>query len=255
MEIQKVIQTIQDLCQKTVNRGCTEAEAMAAAHKIGQLMKVYNLSMDKVFLGEAKCVDGVIPTGRKRRHPIDLCVTAIAEFCDCRIWYGWEKAYHLFGLSTDVEMAKYLYGIIWDAMNTATTGYKDSESYKLGKGSYDIRCPRKKLSVSFQKGMSGRISHRLREMMHTRHVEERQEAPVIMEVDAITGKSVNTGTSLITVKRDKVKDAFEQLGIRLKKAARNPSYNDRSAFSKGQEAGDKVNLNRPLPGNVVGYLN
>jgi hypothetical protein len=251
MEIQKVIQTIQDLCRKTVRNGCTENEAMSAAEKIGQLMKVYNLSMDKVFLGETKCIQSAIETGRRRRHPIDGCVKAIAEFCDCRVWfsgYG-QKSYQLFGLPTDIEMAKYLYGIVFDAMETAIAEFKGSEAYQLSQGNFGIKTSRKTLSVSFQKGMASRIYHRLVEMMDIRHEEESSEAPDIIDPD--TGLS--TGTSLIVVKRDKVKSEFEQLGIRLKKAATSASYNDRSAFSKGQEAGNKVNLNRPI-GRTTGYL-
>ncbi len=252
MEIQQAIKAIQDLCRKTVRNGCTESEAMAAAHKIGQLMKVYNLSMDKVFLGETKCIAGEIPTGRRRRHPIDGCVKAIAEFCDCRIWVsGWKiKSYQLFGLPTDVEMAKYLYGIVLDAMETAIIEFKKTESYQLGIGNYNYKTHRKTLSVSFQKGMASRIHHRLVEMMDCRHVEENQEAPDIIDPD--TGKS--TGTSLIVVKKNKVETEFEQLGIRLRKAARSQCFNDSSAFSKGQEAGNKVNLSRPIGGQVTGYL-
>ena len=99
MELQRVIQTIRDLTRKTTQKGCTEAEALAAARKVGELLKVYNLSIDRVFLGESKCIKAEILTNRRRKHPIDNCVMAIAEFgfpiinlC-CIISLDWSQTY------------------------------------------------------------------------------------------------------------------------------------------------------------------
>ena len=258
MEIQSVIQNIRDLTKKTMTNGCTEAEAMSAARKIGDLMKVYNLTMDRVFLGESKCITGVIETGKKRRHPIDGCVVSIAEFCDCRIWCshsgtgGWsptgrwssDKDYKIFGLESDVDMAKYLYSIVWDAMETATAEYKASDAYLAGKDLYGWGVSRKRLSVSFQRGMARRISQRLQEMMENRHREEDDESPLLE----------STGTSLVVVKRKKVEDEFESLGVILTKAAHVDHKIDHKSYNAGSNAGDKVNLNRPLAGKVMGYL-
>lgn len=245
MEIQQVIRNIQSLCRKTVTNGCSEAEAMSAARKIGDLMKVYNLTMDKVFLGETKCITGRMETGRRRRHPVDGCVVAIAEFCDCRVWLSkLDKCYEIFGLEPDVEMAKYLYSIVWCAMETATAQYKQSAAYLAGKGTYSFPVSRKRLSVSFQKGMARRIYHRLQEMKDERRGEEDVESPIL----------ASSGTSLVVLKRNKVDEEFKQLSVRLTKAPRSKSSFDKQAFGAGKEAGDKVNLNRPLAGKVVGYL-
>lgn len=246
VEIQQVIKNIRELTNKTVRNGCTEAEAMSAARKIGDLMKVYNLTMDKVFLGESKCITGTIETGRQRRHPIDSCVVSIAEFCDCRVWFSWEKCYKVFGLEPDVNMAKYLYSIVWDAIETATIEYKQSTQYKLGLGIYDIPTSRKRLSISFQRGMSSRIYRRLHDMMLQRHYEEDEESPL---VDIGGG-----GTSLVVVKRNKVETEFEKLNLHMRKAAHTERKIDHKAYAFGGVAGDKVNLNRPLAGKVVGYL-
>jgi hypothetical protein len=244
MEIQKVIGLIRELTKKTVGNGCTEAEAFSAARKVGELLKVYNLSMDKVFLGESKCVTDSIPTGRQRRHPIDYCVVAIAEFCDCRIWFshspfpGQYREYKVFGLETDVEMCKYLYNMVYNAIEGETARFKQTDVYTKG-----VR--RKQLSVSFQKGMSVRISNRLQNMMILRHKEETQEGVAFAEA---------TGTSLVVVKRNKVEDEFEALNLGLRKAARAAfSVND-TAYGHGQQAGERVNLNRPMGGEAVGLL-
>jgi hypothetical protein len=245
MEIQKVIQMIQDLCRKTVRNGCTESEAMSAAEKIGDLMKVYNLSMDRVFLGETNCVQESIPTDRLRRHPIDGCVVGIAEFCDCHVWYnkGYQRNnYYVFGLPPDVEMMKYLYNMIMSAMDTSLAAYKLSDLYIAGKNEYGYKVSKKSLSNSFQKGMAGRISHRLGVMTRSRHAEEE-----VMPIPS-------TGTSLVLVKQNKVRQEFEGLGIRLRKAHQSWHHPDQSAYKQGQAAGESVNLSRPMGGKVVGLL-
>lgn len=248
MEINRVIENIRALTNKTVANGCTEAEAIAAAMKIGELLKVYNLSMDKVFIGNAKCITGSIDTGQRRRHPVDGCVVAIAGFCDCRVWFGHtldNSIYNFFGLETDVEMAKYLYTVIRSAILAETGRYKRSDAY------INTQYHRKRLSVSFQKGMAHRISARLNEMKKTRHEEEEQESMVIHPMLAMT-----PGTSLVLVKRKKVDDEFEQLNLGLRRAACNHHAGLNSdAYYDGVAAGDKVNLNRPINGQPAGYLN
>ncbi|RYJ03496.1 MAG: DUF2786 domain-containing protein, partial [Acetobacteraceae bacterium] len=55
-ELAKVKARIRALAAKTVERGCSEAEAMAAAAKVGELLEVYGLSMSEVELREEACV-------------------------------------------------------------------------------------------------------------------------------------------------------------------------------------------------------
>src|ERR1700748_2874066 len=85
-EGEKVKARIRALAEKTVSNGCTEAEAMAAAEMVGRLLERYALSMEEIDVREALCVHVEVPIGGKQRRPIDGCVTAIARFCDCRVW-------------------------------------------------------------------------------------------------------------------------------------------------------------------------
>lgn len=245
MEINKIIDLIRDLTKKTVRNGCTEAEAFSAATKIGELLKVYNLSMDKVFLGETKCLTGEVDTGRQSRHPIDGCLIAIAEFCDCFVWHHKEykanSSYKFFGLETDVEMVKYLYSMILQAIETETGKFKLAPAY------VNADMHRKRLTSSFQKGMVGRISSRLSKMTRQRQNEETEE-------EILVPNGTSTQTSLIVVKRNKVKDEYEKLSLGLRK---HQSVNHRihlSAYDAGKAAGEKINLNRPINVQVAGYL-
>jgi hypothetical protein len=135
-------------------------------------------------------------------------------------------------------MAQYLYGLIFAAMDSETENYKRSEHYQDG-GNY-----RKSLTVSFQKGMAGRIHKRLQEMKVVRKSNESREDVCLQ----------TTGTSLIAVKIDKVKNEFEQLHLNIRRAACTRPRVRYDSYQRGQEAGGRINLNRPMPSNVVGYL-
>ena len=251
MEIQKVIETIHHLTNVTTKRGATEGEAWVAARKIGELLKIYNLSMDRVFLGETKCVTLKVETEGYSRRPIDSCVVAIAEYCDCRVWFDHQynratgkrlnSVYCFFGLPTDTEMAKYLYTIIREAIETETEDFKQTDTYLYP--SRNTRRYRKTLTTNFQRAMAHRISARLTEMTQERQVEESVNIP-------------GTGTSLVLVKLDKVKDEFEELNLHLKRCASAGSRYDHDAREAGREAGDRVNFNRPVNGgsNIAGFL-
>ena len=80
------------MAEKTVSNGCTEAEAMAAAGMVGRLLERYALSMEEIDVREERCVQIAVPIGGKQRRPIDGCVTAIARFCDCKVWISRDDA-------------------------------------------------------------------------------------------------------------------------------------------------------------------
>ena len=111
-ELSRVKARIKALAEKTVSNGCTEAEAMAAAEMVGRLLERYALSMEEIDVREQRCVQVEVPIGGKRRRPIDACVTAIARFCDCKVWVSRDTvmpSYVFFGFDADTAMASYLF--------------------------------------------------------------------------------------------------------------------------------------------------
>ena len=102
---------IQALRAKTVENGCTEQEALAAA-KVADLLDQHDLSLSDVEIREESCERAVVETWHRQRVPLDGCVNAIAAFCDCRVWREknseGEHRYVFFGLSPDVAVAQYV---------------------------------------------------------------------------------------------------------------------------------------------------
>ena len=64
------------LAAKTIANGCTEAEALAAAAKVAELLDRHALSMSDVEIRASPCVEAAFETARKKRVPLDGCVGA-----------------------------------------------------------------------------------------------------------------------------------------------------------------------------------
>jgi Protein of unknown function (DUF2786) len=227
-ELTRVKARIKALADKTVSNGCTEAEAMAAAEMVGRLLEQYALSMEEIDVREERCVQVEIPIGGRRRRPIDGCVTAIARFCDCKVWVARDTmmpSYVFFGFDADTVLAGYLFNVIDRAMVTALTAFRVTHPRLRGVG---LRAA----SRSFQQGMAARIADRLDEMHRQR--------------DANVAAQRSTGTALIVVKQQVVEDAFRGTEIRLVVAAGLNRARLNAAFRHGLAAGDRVNLNRPV---------
>jgi hypothetical protein len=233
-EIENVRNKIRQLCNRTVENGCSEKEAFNAATIAGNLLKAYNLSMSEVFLGQQSCITKSYQTDRQRRHPVDGCATAIANFCDCKVWVSkphWGNlSYNFFGLEQDVEMACYLLDMVIKACEQETNAFKQSEHYS---NSYHHG---KTVTVSFQKGLAARVGARLNEMRETRREEE------LAETVMIEGQT----KAIVHLKHTKVEDEFGKLGMRLRSASRSAGRLSGDAYSHGQSAGNRVNLNRPI---------
>lgn len=234
-ELTRVKARIRALTEKTVSNGCTEAEAMAAAEMAGRLLERYALSMDEIEVREARCVQAEIPLAGRQRRPIDGCVPAVARFCGCKVWLSRDEAgarYVFFGFESDVALATYLFSVIDRGMQTELDRFRRANATLRG-------VPLRQASVSYQQGMAGRIAERLETMLVAREA----------EVSARRSDS----TALMIVKHQIVEDAFRQTTIRLV-SARRAGVRANGAYRQGYEAGDRINLNRPVNGGAHDML-
>jgi hypothetical protein len=246
-ELNRVKARIKALTEKTVANGCTEAEAMSAAEMVGRLLERYALSMDEIEVRAARCVEVEVSIGGKRRRPIDGCVPAIARFCDCKVWLAHAvegvpngngasarpRRYIFFGFETDAALARYLYEVINHAIAFETASFKRTNP--------KLRAIRlRKSTASFQHGLVARVAARLKTMHNEREASVRAQRV--------------TGTALILVKHQVVEEAFREANVRLvSMTAIGPSVITR-AYRDGWEAGERVNLGRPITGEGRGHL-
>lgn len=216
---------IQALRAKTVENGCTEQEALAAAAKVAELLDQHDLSLTDVEIREEPCERAVVETYRRQRVPLDGCVNAIAAFCDCRVWREknsrGENRYVFFGLSPDVAVAHYIADLVSTAMTVEAGRFKRTAGYLRYRPD-----ARRAVSASFLHGMAASIGEKLTAMKHER--------------DAM---NASTGRALIVVKQAVVDEELAKLGLRFGKARATGRRVAATAFEAGQAAGRNLRIN------------
>ncbi len=218
-DIDRLRHRIRALRQKTVERGCTEEEALAAAAKVDELLVRHGLTLSELDVRAQTC-DGIgIDTDRKRRSAIDDSVGAIAAFCDCRVWFETARGGLIrivfFGLPADVTVAHYLYDLIATTVDCETAAFKRSDLYMNHPANFRASATR-----SFQHGIVHSIVGRLTELHRARD----------------SGRS--SGRDLVPVKASVIEAELAKLGMAFE--TRSPGGKRRflaQAYDAGREAG------------------
>lgn len=210
---------IQGLRAKTTDNGCTEAEALSAAAKVAELLDRYDLSFTDVEIRHATCERLEYETRHNKRIPLEDCIGAVANFCDCRVWR--EKApagdprYVFFGLRSDIEAAHYLTELIDLAVRSELGRYKTSREYKQFRHQ-----DRHLANASFTLGMITSIAEKLTAMKAGRD------------------KANNdAGRHLVVLKSALVDAELDRLDLRLETVRRQRRMVSPDAYDAGGAAG------------------
>jgi len=221
-ELDKLLQRIRALRAKTVEQGCTEQEALAAAEKVAELLDRHGLTLSELDMRRQACEGAGIATDRKRRAPIDDCVPAIGNFFDCRHW-GETAAdgtlhYVFFGMPADVQAALYLYDLVVLAFASETAQFQAGTFYQTAHSSQ-----RRSATSSFQLGLARGIVGKLSALREARQAAMR----------------VGSGRDLVPIKASIVETELSRLGLTLRRktVTRRSVLSD--PYAAGQEAGRK----------------
>lgn len=210
---------IQGLRAKTTDNGCTEAEALSAAAKVAELLDRYDLSLTDVEIRDAACERLEYEARHKKRIPLEDCIGAIANFCDCRVWR--EKTptghprYIFFGLRSDIEAAHYLTELIDLAVRSELGRYKTSREYQQFRHQ-----DRHVANASFTLGMVISIAEKLTAMKAGRDQANN-----------------NAGRHLVVLKSAVVEAELARLDLKLKTVQRPTRMVSPDAFDAGGAAG------------------
>jgi hypothetical protein len=221
-DLDKLKGRLQALRAKTIDNGCTEEEALAAAAKVAELLDRHDLSLSDLEIREEQCEQSAVATNRKQRQPISACVPAIADYCDCKVWREKDAdgriRYVFFGLRPGIEMAHYVYDVISVAMQAAWVRYAGER--RLIRYGQDEK-------GSFLFGMAVSVAAKLGAMK--------------MERDAAI--RVNSGRDLVVVRHAIVEAEFAKLDLTLRRGGVSGKKVAAGAFEAGQAAGQAVVLN------------
>lgn len=216
-------------------RGATEAEAMAALAKADKLMEEHGLTEADLEVAEAKrdMRHGEFKYGIKTQRPCaKWCSKTIGQFCGVRTWYSsTTQTSNGFGFNGDVEMYEFLLKLVHDSMNREWKDYLPRNPKREG-----LSCHTE--YWSFMYGMADRVNEKIHELMEAREV-----------------KTDSTGTDLVVKKMEVVEAGLKEVlpDVQLRKTRSRGTQVERSAEAAGREAGDRVNLNRPLKSGPGGW--
>ena len=229
--LDKLRTRIQGLRAKTIDNGCTEGEALAAAAKVAELLDRYDLSLSDVEIREAPCERREYETHRKKRIPLDDCIGAIADFCDCRVWReknaAGEARYVFFGLRSDIEVAHYLTEVIDAAVRSELGRYKTTAEYQRFRHQ-----DRHVANASFALGMVASIADKLVAMKAGR--------------DEVNN---GTGRGLVVLKAAVVDTEMEKLDLKLRTVSSRSRMVSPDAYDAGGVAGASLAINPAIRGS------
>lgn len=212
---------IQALRAKTLDNGCTEAEALLAAAKVAELLDRYDLSLTDLEIRAAHCERRIFEDTRNKRIPIGECIGAIAAFCNCRVWRektaGKAYRYVFFGLPADIDAALYLTELIDMAIRTELSRFKTTPAYAGFR-----HADRHLANASFALGMAASIADRL----------------AAMQAD----RKIGSGRDLFVVKTALVDAELATLDVQLRETISNPRMISPEAYGAGEVAGTAVGI-------------
>jgi hypothetical protein len=219
------LKRIRDLLAKTVENGCTEAEAKAAAAAVDRLLALYEIDLDEVAVREMDLVQITVPGGT---HAVCTAALNIARFCDCKAWTTNKRTSIVYyGFQVDTEIAEYLTMLFMRAIDSEVSNFSafNMEYNSLGKSG------RNEMLHSFRQGMATRLGDRLKDLKSRRDFTQR-----------------GTGTDLVAIKMPLVEQGFNELGIHLGGAVRTRGARNADAYNAGKTAADGVAINQGIAG-------
>lgn len=233
-ELAKVKARIRALAARTVDRGCSEAEALAAAAKVGELLDVYGLTMSEVELREEACVERRLPPQGTAGTALRWLLPSLLRFCECRGWTDGRHDIVLFGLEPDVQMAEYLLHVVAGALRFEENRFRVGRDYREAAA----RTTPQAVLRSYRYGFADRVAKRLDAMTAARGQAQEARRAAAMGASA--------STALVLAKERKLEEGVRQLGVRLRTVRSTATVRDRGAYGRGAEAGGRVGLERPV---------
>ena len=213
---------IRALMARTVNNGCTEAEAREAAAAVDRLLSKYEIDLDEVTVKEQEIVR--LDVKDTAHHAVGYAAHRIAAFTDCKTWTSHTSLVY-FGFQVDTEIAEYLTHIFFRALDREEMNYTMFNP-ELAEAAGRVRAD---MLSSFRIGMAVRLGERLSELKSARDFARR-----------------TTGTDLVLIKSPLVDAAFEALGLKWGRARGGRGIRNTDAYVAGRKAAEGVAISQGI---------
>jgi hypothetical protein len=235
VERESVLKKIQALMAKTVEKGCTEEEMMAALAKAQALRDAYCVTEAELNLTkEEKAILRREPPGTKDPHRIKwFLLGSVSKFCNCK---GWRRRRDeggglvFCGLPSDAQHASWMLDTLTNFVQTALVDFlMDAQPSNED---------RREAIRSFVLGCTDRICQRLDEL--------REQSDELREQSATVAAS--NARALVVVKDAAVQAKIKELGLHFYCGSGGYGAGDSSSYKAGGAAGNRASFGRPVSG-------
>ena len=230
-EREALLTKIRGLLAKTVENGCTEAEAFAALDKARAWMDAHEITeADLQLTKEEAAVIRAYSRPNDKHHIRNSLAVGIAEFCDCEYWsmpklvkagrrntYEWTT--NFCGLLADVEFAHSLLATL--------EGFVRHELVKHLLNDHSSADNRSRKINGFVEGCCSRINQRLHEL-----------------VEQSKTLASSNSTALVVLKGAPIAAKMKADGIRIRACSGSGRATDDGSYAAGRAAGDRASFSR-----------
>lgn len=231
--MESVLNKINALLNKTIENGATEAEAASALAMAQRLMTQHMIEAHQLaeHAKDKTCKQITIPMF-KTPYDTKALNGYISDAFDCKCW--WQdrtRTVHFFGFGEDARLAAYFYNYLNNVIVNDAYRFHHSREYRRQRAT---GYHGKTILASFRKGMIIRLCERLEEL----------------KAERVSNVQKTTGTNLVVVKEDRVKEEFEGLNLKLRSVKSNLEFNSAEAFASGVEFANNVNMSGGIEGKT-----
>jgi hypothetical protein len=227
IERENVLNKIRALLAKTMDNGCSEAEAMAALGKTQAMKDAYAVTEAELNLTkEEKAILRREPPGTKDPHRIKWqLLWGVSKFCNCKSWRNRrdEGGGLVFWLPSDAQFATWLLDTLANFVQLELVNFLTDAAPSNEDRAQAIR--------GFVMGCCDRIRDRLIELV---------------EKSATVASS--NARALVVVKDAAVQAKLDELGIHLCAGGGSCGAFDSSSYQAGSAAGNRASFGRPVSG-------
>lgn len=217
---ENILNKVRALLSKTVDNGCTEAEAMTALMMAEKLMAAHEIDESDLKLEDETAVTG-ISNMSDPQNIRKLLAYWIGKFTDTYPLLS-GKNIKIIGLKSDVDFALWLLETLSKFVKRQLKEYMWANGFQSLQGSERIR-----YNNSFVRGCCSRINTRLKAMIDER-------------------KQTANSNALVVAKQSLINEIINDMNIRKPNNRGRKRYSYRAIYGAGQSAGDKASFGRPV---------
>jgi hypothetical protein len=228
IERESVLTKIRGLLAKTMENGCSEAEALAALGKAQAMRDAYAVTEAELNLTkEEKAILRREPPGTKDPHRIKWqLLPGVEKFCNCKTWRERRAkggGIVFCGLPADAQFATWLLDSL--------ANFVQAELCKFLMDAEPSNEERKEAIRGFVLGCTERIEQRLMELCQ--------------QSEAVASSN---SKALVVIKDAAIRAKMDELDIHLRGCSLGCGAFDSSSYTAGKAAGNRASFGRPVSG-------